>query len=116
MSGEGSDEKETTGRDGAPSPADEELSEAELAQLEEAPALTALLKRSLAVEEEALPPNTQLLASVQRKLRKRSRGKFYGDGWSTTQTRLNYALIAAVMLVTIVAVYLALGPTGFSLR
>lgn len=114
MSGEGSDEKGTTGREA--SPADDELSEAELAQLEEAPALAALLKRSLAVEEEAPEKDAQLLASVQRKLRKRSRGKFYGDGWSTTQSRLNYALIAAVMLVTIVAVYLALGPTGFSLR
>jgi hypothetical protein len=53
---------------------------------------------------------------VQRRLRKRSRGKFYGDGWSTTQSRLNYALIAALMLLTIVAVWLGLGPTGFSLR
>ena len=100
-------------------PKDEELSEAELAQLEEAPALSALLKRSLVTTEEVLPApekDARLLASVQQKLRKRSKGKFYGDGWSTTQSRLNYGLIAAVMLVTIVAVYLALGPTGFSLR
>ncbi|HVH46845.1 MAG TPA: hypothetical protein VM925_31095 [Labilithrix sp.] len=98
---------------------DEELSAAELAQLDEAPALSALLKRSLAGQEQLLPEpekDAELLQSVQRKLRKRSKGKFYGDGWSTTQSRLNYALIAAVMLVTIVAVYLALGPTGFSLR
>ncbi len=101
--------------------ADEELSEAELAQLDAAPAVSALLKRSLAKSEEAVLPESSagddvLLASVQRKLRKRSKGKFYGDGWSTTQSRLNYALIAGVMLVTIIAVYLALGPTGFSLR
>ncbi|MBX3260415.1 MAG: hypothetical protein KIS78_35340 [Labilithrix sp.] len=99
--------------------ADDELSEAELAQLDAEPALSALLKRSLAEPEDALPEPARdelLLASVQKKLRKRSKGKFYGDGWSTTQSRLNYALIAAVMLVTIVAVYLALGPTGFSLR
>lgn len=105
------------GREDAPK--DEELSEAELAQLEDAPALSALLKRSLASTEGALPSpekDAALLASVQRKLRTRSKGKFYGDGWSTTQSRLNHALIAAVMLVTIVAVYLALGPTGFSLR
>jgi predicted nucleic acid-binding protein len=98
---------------------DEELSEAELAQLEEAPAVSALLKRSLAKSEDALPEPAKdavLLASVQRKLRKRSKGKFYGDGWSTAPSRLNYALIAAVMLVTIVAVWLALGPTGFSLH
>ncbi|MDF2692185.1 MAG: hypothetical protein K0S65_568 [Labilithrix sp.] len=98
---------------------DEELSEAELAQLDEAPALSQLLKRSLVKAEDVLPEpakDAELLASVQHKLRKRSKGKFYGDGWSTTQSRLNYALIAAVMLVTIVAVWLALGPTAFSLR
>lgn len=91
---------------------------------EESPALKALLKRSFAAEDDApaaakpgpTDEDKALLASVQRKLRQRSKGKFYGDGWSTTQSRLNYALIAAVMLVTIVAVYLALGPTGVSLR
>lgn len=83
---------------------------------EESPALKALLKRSLSekapVAEKA--DEKVLLASVQRKLRKRSKGKFYSDGWSTTQARFSYALIAAVMLVTIVAVYLVLGPTGIS--
>jgi hypothetical protein len=90
-------------------------------------AMKALLKRSLAVPEapaaaepasKAGPSDAdrELLLKVQKKLRQRSKGKFYGDGWSTTQSRLNYALIAAVMLVTIVAVYLALGPTGISLR
>jgi hypothetical protein len=99
---------------------EEELSPEQLAELEnDAPAVSALLKRSLVKTEDILPApsrDAELLASVQRKLRKRSRGKFYGDGWSTSQSRLNYALIAAVMLVTIVAVYLAMGPTGFTLR
>jgi hypothetical protein len=77
------------------------------------PAFSALLKRSLAAPEEAAPPDDKkILAGVQRKLRKRSKGKFYNDGWSTSQSKLNYVLIAAVMLVTILAVYLALGPTG----
>lgn len=100
-------------------PNDRELTPEELAELEQAPAVSALLKRSLAsADDVALEPakDAELLASVQRKLRKRSKGKFYGDGWSTSQSRLNYALVAGVMLVTIVAVYLALGPTGFSLR
>ena len=94
---------------------EEELTEEELAALDEAPAMSALLKRSLVKTEEVLPEparDAELLASVQQKLRKRSKGKFYGDGWSTTQSRMSYALVAAVMLVTIVAVYLALGPTG----
>jgi hypothetical protein len=106
-------------KDGGGAHEGEELSEAELAALDEAPALSALLKRSLVKVDDVLPEpekDSRLLASVQRKLRKRSKGKFYGDGWSTTQSRVNYTLIALVMLVTIVAVYLALGPTGFSLR
>jgi hypothetical protein len=94
---------------------------------QESPALKALLKRSLAVPGEdpaaepgragASAPTTAddaLLRGVQSKLRKRSRGKFYADGWSTTQSRVNYALVALIMLVTIVAVYLALGPMGIS--
>ena len=82
------------------------------------PALSALLKKSLSADAEKEAPidDKKLLQGVQRKLRKRSKGKFYGDGWSTSQSKLNYALVAAVMLVTIVAVYLALGPTGISLR
>lgn len=99
---------------------DRELTEEELAALDaEAPAMSSLLKRSLGGAEDELPAPSKdalLLASVQRKLRKRSKGKFYGDGWSTSQTKLSYALVAGVMLVTIVAVYLALGPTGFTLR
>ena len=90
----------------------------------EAPALSALLKRSLAVPVEPEPAeplrdgekDRLLLASVQRKLRQRSKGKFYADGWSTSASRVNYALVAGVMLVVIVAVYLAMGPMGISLH
>lgn len=93
--------------------------------LEEDSALRSLLKRSLAVPEEPKPASPAhagppapseadkaLLQAVQRKLRQRSKGKFYADGWSTTQSRVSYALVAVIMLVTIVVVYLALGPTG----
>jgi len=91
----------------------------------EVPALSALLKRSL--EPAPLPPSAEpvpddaekdrlLLASVQRKLRQRSKGKFYADGWSTSQSRVNYALVAGVMLVVIATVYLAMGPMGISLH
>ncbi len=96
----------------------------------EVPALSALLKRSLAAPTEpeaaattassaAPEPSEQdrlLLLGVQRKLRQRSKGKFYADGWSTSQSRVNYALVAGVMLVVIVAVYLAMGPMGISLH
>jgi hypothetical protein len=92
----------------------------------EVPALSALLKRSLAVPEPeptAADPakddserDRALLVAVQKKLRQRSKGKFYADGWSTTHSRVNYALVAGVMLVVIVAVYLAMGPMGISLH
>lgn len=80
------------------------------------PAFSQLLKRSLGGEPSRSQVDAELLAGVQRKLRKRSKGKFYGDGWSTSRSRLNYALVATVMLLTIAVVYLALGPTGISLR
>ena len=89
----------------------------------EMPALSALLKRSLAepAPETAEPAadaekDRLLLASVQKKLRQRSKGKFYADGWSTSQSRVSYALVAGIMLVVIIAVYFALGPMGISLH
>ena len=90
----------------------------------EVPALSALLKRSLTPVEPPVAEPTKndsekdrlLLVGVQRKLRQRSKGKFYADGWSTSASRVNYALVAGVMLVVIVAVYLALGPMGISLH
>jgi len=105
----------------------DESKEPEDADVEEVevPALSALLKRSLgapAAPETAEPSKEDaekdraLLVGVQRKLRKRSKGKFYADGWSTSASRVNYALVAGVMLVVIVAVYLALGPMGISLH
>lgn len=98
----------------APEP---ELDEA--AEEVESPALTALLQRSLVLEETRAPEaaaqdDAKLLASVQKKLRQRSKGKFYSDGWSTTQSRVNYALVATIMLLTIVVVYVMLGPTAIS--
>ncbi len=80
-------------------------------------AMSALLKRSLAAPStEPEPPTSDLLRGVQKKLRQRSKGKFYADGWSTSQSRVNYALVAAIMLLVVVAVYVALGPIGISLH
>ena len=106
----------TDEREQKPIEGDQEAGEEELAG-EESPALAALLKRSLPGRTgEGDEDAGAILAGVQQKLRKRSRGKFYADGWSTTQSRVNYALVAAIMLVTIVVVYLVLGPTGISLN
>ncbi len=79
-------------------------------------AISQLLKKSLAKEEPHEAPKESMLPSVQRKLRVRSKGKFYADGWSTSQSKMNYALVAVIMLVVIAACYLALGPTGFTTR
>ena len=73
-----------------------------------------LLKRAMAAPAAAPGPEKPILGEVQRKLRVRSKGKFYGDGWSTTQERVSYALVATVMLVVIAIAYFALGPTGIS--
>lgn len=79
-------------------------------------AMRALLKRSIEAAAPAMPEKPELLRGVQRKIRQRSRGKFFADGWSTSQSRVSYALVAAIMLVIIALAYFALGPTGFTAR
>jgi len=60
------------------------------------------------------PPASQqpaLLDGVQRKLRKRSRGRFYGDGWSITpEPRGTYLVTSVIMLIVIGIVFLVLVP------
>ncbi len=74
--------------------------------------MRALLKRSLS--KEAPAPNKPILREVQRKIRQRSKGKFFSDGWSTTAAKVNYALVAVLMLLIVAVAYFALGPMGFS--
>jgi hypothetical protein len=77
-------------------------------------AMSALLKRSLgAAKPEPRAPD-EFLRGVQKRIRARSRGKFYGDGWSTAAPRVSYALIALVMLLVMALAYVVLGPTGIS--
>jgi hypothetical protein len=60
------------------------------------------------------PPGSvapDILRGVQKKLRVRSRGKFYGDGWSTSASpRSTYLVTSAIMLVLIAIVFLVLMP------
>jgi hypothetical protein len=58
------------------------------------------------------PPRVDVLRGVQERLRVRSRGKFYADGWSTREEepRSTYLVTALFMLVVAVALYLALSP------
>lgn len=101
-----SDDKTTT-----PAGEEPEVSEQDLEADE---GLRSLLRRAATHEDEAAPAAPDLLPAVQRKIRQRSRGKFFADGWSTTQARVNYVLVALVMLLVIGVAYVALGPTGFS--
>ena len=72
------------------------------------------MQKLLASERAPVPQSPELLAQVQRKIRKRSKGKFYSDGWSIESGRINYVIIAALMLLVLAIAYFALGPTGIS--
>ena len=68
-----------------------------------------LVKRALAAD--TLTKDTpDILRGVQRRIRHRSRGKFFADGWSTTQTRHAFLLVALVTLLLAATAYYALGP------
>lgn len=61
----------------------------------------------------AVAPN--LLRGVQKKLRVRSRGKFYGDGWSTAESpKTTYLVTSAIMLLLVLIVFFALVPWSSS--
>jgi hypothetical protein len=81
----------------------------------DADAMSALLKRSLA-QKDAPPPADDFLRGVQKRIRTRSKGKFYADGWSTSSPRVSYMLIALVMLIIVALAYFVLGPTGVAAR
>lgn len=75
----------------------------------ESRAMRDLLKRSLADDATArgVP---DLLVGVQHRIRRRSRGKFFGDGWSTAQTRTSYLAIGLVTLLLVALAVYALTP------
>ena len=61
--------------------------------------MTALRKRSLVPKGDLLaPPEGPSPRRPESGIRTRSRGKFDADGWSTSSSRVNYMLVAAVML------------------
>ncbi len=80
---------------------------------EEDVAIQSLLRKAVEKSPVVVP---DLVSGVQRKLRKRSRGKFYRDRFSTTASRTSYAIVAVAMLLVLALAYLVLGPTGFSIR
>lgn len=118
-----SDERDPRGQD---EPDDEALDAAELAALDDDRGMADLVRRALAAPPRGpaadapageapappLPDRDRLVRGIQRRLRERSQGKFYGDGWSVSSARTPLALVALTMLVLAAIVWLALGPTG----
>ena len=45
---------------------------------------------------------------MQRRIRQRSKGKFFSDGWSTHDSRFSYAIVALAMLLVVGVAYFAL--------
>jgi hypothetical protein len=66
-----------------------------------------LVKRALSTDTLA-KDTPDILRGVQRRIRMRSRGKFFADGWSTTQARHAYLLVAALTLILAAIAYFAL--------
>ncbi len=58
------------------------------------------------------PARVDVLAGVQKKLRERSGGKFYADGWSTARESptLTFLATSALMLVVVALTYAVLAP------
>jgi hypothetical protein len=60
-------------------------------------------------------PAPRLLRGIQGKLRRRSRGKFYGDGWSVAKSpRATYFVTSVLMLALMALIYFVLVPWGGS--
>jgi len=74
----------------------------------EAESIRALLRKSSRMEDEA----PDLVLGFQKKLRKRSGGKFYADGWSTSKEPpiMTYLITSILMLVMVFAAYAVLRP------
>lgn len=76
---------------------------------EHATELRDLLRGVMLGQEPEIP---DVLRGVQRKIRRRSGGKFFSDGWSTareppTQT---YLVTSALMLAVVIAIWIVLYP------
>ena len=74
----------------------------------DAESIRALLRKSSRMEDEA----PDLVLGFQKKLRKRSGGKFYADGWSTSKEPpiMTYLITSILMLVMVFAAYAVLRP------
>jgi hypothetical protein len=85
-------------------PGDEKLDPSEVTA-EPDESLRSMLRGALREEG----PAPDVLAGVQKKLRERSKGKFYADGWSTAKhPPLNTYLITSLLMLAILGISYAL--------
>jgi len=70
-----------------------------------------LLRAALEPPQPKRKDDALLLKGVQKRLRERSKGKFYADGWSTSKSpRSTYLITSIFMLVLIAFIFLVLIP------
>ncbi|HWZ88130.1 MAG TPA: hypothetical protein VNW92_04750 [Polyangiaceae bacterium] len=85
-------------------PGDEKLDPSEVTA-EPDDSLRSMLRGALREEG----PAPDVLAGVQRKIRERSKGKFYADGWSTAKhPPLNTYLITSLLMLAVLGISYAL--------
>jgi hypothetical protein len=91
--------------DSAPPPESESSSE-DIPSIPPDPALSGLLRRSMTEDDSKV----DLLQSVQTKLRQRSGGKFYAEGWSLSKQPpiSTYLITSLLMLALLLVLYAAL--------
>jgi hypothetical protein len=71
-------------------------------------AVRSLLKRSRVLPVKG---EVDLLGGVQRKIRQRSRGRFFADGWSTGRAATSTYVVTALLMLGILAIaYFVLIP------
>lgn len=89
---------------------DEDLAELELDDVD----IRDLLRKALDPPADEAKPD--ILAGVQQRIRERSKGRFYADGWSTSPApRATFLVTSLVMLGVAVLAYWLLGPNSISL-
>jgi hypothetical protein len=95
-------------------PRDEEESGVESVPAEDDGELRNLLRGAFREDDAADAPQSDVLRGVQERIRKRSGGKFYADGWSTAKhpPTYTYLVTSVIMLVIAVVVYIVLAPTA----
>ncbi|MBK7585199.1 MAG: hypothetical protein IPI67_34055 [Myxococcales bacterium] len=107
----GEDERaEAAGEDtSAPDAAENDDESPELDEAAESK-LRDLLRGSLGDAKEEPPPESEFLRGVQKRLRDRSGGKFYDEGWSTARHPPTYTYLwtSVLMLAIVLAVYATL--------